>query len=814
MNFNIIKVNAKGHEGVPHVKGGRPGQHAVSVKFGENSEPESVASLYGFKVEKNYPESIGGHWRGPDTVVVTNNRRLQKYNAADWTSNEADSDFKSKKEYPENFLTAAHETVHGIFSRNPEAGHKAINEFKKLGIPEHVTFESVVDVGGLYLIEPNSITNSKIKEVMDGWLGGVKVNAGHTGIPHVKGGRPGQHYGSGGSGDFSRDRRVGKGDLVNYVENEGNLIIHNVGWSDEMPKPAERMSDMIKFLSGNEPDSLSDDLAIRYKQKAAERLRKRIIEEGTPEEIQAYKDVFENPNGPFAYMISKGEPEKGIIGAWAHTSADDSKLSLLMQYAAKEEFGLDDVGTGHMRPDQWTVGHAGATMKLAARHVVRSMYNETQDQLKKQGVEEVLLFRGMEITEYENKLPSNIANKVRDTANDLGGDTYGNAKGVVAHESVKMQPMSSFSGSIETAVNFSRGGSFPPGKAHVVIAAKVPRENILSIPSTGYGCMEESEFVVLGKQNPGALLHFSAGLNVAPADYIKRSMIKFLDEESQNTITNNSIKIIKTHTDGHTGVPHVKGGRPGQHAEGSTSNDDLTTKTKEPTKEQLDKASAVFVMMNDTDTPLGKAADSQMRGGVLSKNGRFKDFDEKSKNSNLNKIVSELEKVKKVNPEGYELARQWDLAERFGVKEYSEIPDEVTVWRGHSEKEIPGKVVNVTSKEDVAKKFGSDDIVSEYKVKKDDVVFSLSNSVFNEGELLVKSKSLKKIGERVSDGAKVRISFGKWAEKAVPGQKITSKDGREGALVGVGVGTSMIVNFGKGDGGDYDYAFRWEDMKS
>ncbi|MFH1648340.1 MAG: hypothetical protein ABIA11_01240, partial [Patescibacteria group bacterium] len=232
-------------------------------------------------------------------------------------------------------------------------------------------------------------------------------------------------------------------------------------------------------------------------------------------------------------------------------------------------------------------------------------------------------------------------------------------------------------------------------------------------------------------------------------------------------------------------------------------------KVEPPTRDQLNRAGRIFEAIADPATMIGKAADSQMRGGVLSSNGRFTDFTDASKQRNLNVIVKELDKLKEKDPEAFELARQWDLAEKFGVKEYKDIPDEITVWRGHSEQESPGKVVNVTNKKEVAEKFGSSGVVTEYKMKKDDVFFSLSNSVFNEGELLVKGKSLKQISQKVSDEAGQRIEFDKWAKTISVGSEIKTKDGKVGKLVAVGVGSILVVDFP----GARDYGFHFAEVK-
>jgi hypothetical protein len=185
-----------------------------------------------------------------------------------------------------------------------------------------------------------------------------------------------------------------------------------------------------------------------------------------------------------------------------------------------------------------------------------------------------------------------------------------------------------------------------------------------------------------------------------------------------------------------------------------------------------------------------------MRGGVLNEDtGKFREFTSVTKVKNLNALVEELEALKAEDPEAFELARQWDLADKFGTKEYSELPEELTVWRGHDVDEGIGKTMNVTNQLKVAEKFGTVGVVTEYKVKKDDIVFSLSNSVFGEGELLVHGKSLKQTGQTISDAASKRIEFGKWSSTLAKGDKIKTLDGDIGEFISVGVHGTLIVQY-------------------
>ena len=247
---------------------------------------------------------------------------------------------------------------------------------------------------------------------------------------------------------------------------------------------------------------------------------------------------------------------------------------------------------------------------------------------------------------------------------------------------------------------------------------------------------------------------------------------------------------------GHEGRPGEVGGSGGGGGE--------SVESSAPTKEQLDRAHKVFTAIQSSD-----ACDRQMRGGMLKANGTFVEFTPKTKQTNLNKIVKELDDLKAQDPEAFELARQWDLADRLGVEDYKEIPDEISVWRGHDEDESLGKVTNVSHLKEVAEKFGATGVVTEYRVKKEDIVFSLSNSVFDEGELIVRGKTLKEQSRTVSEVAQTRMDFRKWSSSVKVGDEITSVDGRVGKLRMIGVGQTMVVEFPEGT----DYRFTFQKVK-
>lgn len=213
-----------------------------------------------------------------------------------------------------------------------------------------------------------------------------------------------------------------------------------------------------------------------------------------------------------------------------------------------------------------------------------------------------------------------------------------------------------------------------------------------------------------------------------------------------------------------------------------------------PTGPLLDRASQVFVRMNDTETPLGKAADNQMRGGVMKPNGEFVEFSGQQKERNLKSLQRELNKARDEDPEAFEAARQMAIAEVFGVDSYDSLPDTLAVYRGHDVDEQMGSITNVTANRDVAEKFGASGVVSEHTVAKEDIVFPLTNSVFQEAEIIVTRKSLGVKTQRQTLVQKANDAHKTWMKGANPGMRLKGRGKLgEGTLVGAGPKGSRTV---------------------
>jgi hypothetical protein len=172
-----------------------------------------------------------------------------------------------------------------------------------------------------------------------------------------------------------------------------------------------------------------------------------------------------------------------MVHQWAITSADNNPTSLALQLAAKEEFGLGtEARTQHFsRRKAWArAKQEYADNQDAYRAFTRAVYENTQDKLKAEGVDELTLHRGMG---WETEKQMNNAG------------IPSTARGDVVPASIKMQPISSY------AYDHNVASGFASGTHKAVATTTVPRERIYSTMATGPGCKDETEVVVLGGPN-------------------------------------------------------------------------------------------------------------------------------------------------------------------------------------------------------------------------------------------------------------------------------------------------------------------------
>lgn len=169
-----------------------------------------------------------------------------------------------------------------------------------------------------------------------------------------------------------------------------------------------------------------------------------------------------------------------MIGKWADTSNDNDGKALSMQQAASEEFdvSLSDWQQGKIdrRATQIQLfgegpGDRPILPRDQERSVLRTMYNQTQETLASAGYkpgDTIRLYRGY----------------------DFG--TTPPSKGTVMN--YQGNAMESWSFSLAIARTFAESKSLDS----IVVGMDVPIENVIGCAKSGFGCLNEGEFVIVG----------------------------------------------------------------------------------------------------------------------------------------------------------------------------------------------------------------------------------------------------------------------------------------------------------------------------
>ncbi len=187
----------------------------------------------------------------------------------------------------------------------------------------------------------------------------------------------------------------------------------------------------------------------------------------------------------------KDDVVRHFVDAWAQSSSNSTKHSILMQEAVRLRFG-QTLGMQTLHGDEDTIKWAREQLKDSAvssmmTDVVDAIYDNTQESLEE---DHFLLFRGANWN--DGKTPKEVVN-ARLGIYEGAVHKMPSLSGVMIDEHLECNPLSSFSTDYSTAQSFSSGGD-----TRGMIGAIIPKNRIFSTFVTGPGCSDESEFVVLG----------------------------------------------------------------------------------------------------------------------------------------------------------------------------------------------------------------------------------------------------------------------------------------------------------------------------
>jgi hypothetical protein len=127
--------------------------------------------------------------------------------------------------------------------------------------------------------------------------------------------------------------------------------------------------------------------------------------------------------------------------------------------------------------------------------LVEAAYENTQRRLKEQGITEMTLHRGMHLRPGDSELAEYIYSRKSPDRTEFQENLE-----------IALRPISSFSYNIDTA-QYSFGEYGAPGGT--LISTVVPADRIFSLATTGFGCREEDEIMVIGGGNISGRLRWT-----------------------------------------------------------------------------------------------------------------------------------------------------------------------------------------------------------------------------------------------------------------------------------------------------------------
>jgi SPP1 gp7 family putative phage head morphogenesis protein len=181
-----------------------------------------------------------------------------------------------------------------------------------------------------------------------------------------------------------------------------------------------------------------------------------------------------------------------FIKTWAITSSDNSLDSVALQHVAGEKFKATPTRFIQEKIEfykQYDKVVWGETVAEATKFL-DAVYAETQEMLARWGVTELYLGRGMGGPEFED-LDEVVAfgrHKIQATANAPSGELARTQANYSEPIDFQSNPLSSWS---------TNDGTFSTWGPYAVVA-KIPASRIISTSFTGFGCLNEYEFIVVG----------------------------------------------------------------------------------------------------------------------------------------------------------------------------------------------------------------------------------------------------------------------------------------------------------------------------
>jgi hypothetical protein len=183
---------------------------------------------------------------------------------------------------------------------------------------------------------------------------------------------------------------------------------------------------------------------------------------------------------PEAMQIMRSEAARTLVRVWRSGVGGHTPEGMAMHEAARLEFHLTEAVEGPIvsQDAHWNevAEEVFAKSGEVYRDVVRSLYEVTQRELARQGITEVMLYRGMRWDDPAFPMPE-----------------WARVPDGTVIESLAMRPLQSWTSDPDIATMYA----FPADDSSMVVGSAVPAVRLLTTPWMGVGAASLSEFVVL-----------------------------------------------------------------------------------------------------------------------------------------------------------------------------------------------------------------------------------------------------------------------------------------------------------------------------
>jgi hypothetical protein len=212
-----------------------------------------------------------------------------------------------------------------------------------------------------------------------------------------------------------------------------------------------------------------------------------------------------------------------LVKQWQITSNDSNVTSLRVQDVAREIFELNDslgwrLKTGLtnresavLSPEEHSALPISDAQKKLLTVFLNAQYAQTQEYLNKKGIKKLTVYRGFTDDALEYSLSDN---------GDFPKDGVTNAE-------LELRPLSSFS--VDPRIAWAFG--------QLVIESEIDAKDVIALPLTGSGCLNESEVIVLGKSGLTGTIRakndFARRLSKIQAEKTSASQMADLDKFAQ-----------------------------------------------------------------------------------------------------------------------------------------------------------------------------------------------------------------------------------------------------------------------------------------